>query len=125
MILSIGTIYYIYLSVVRPNVYETKTMKDETIFEVKRTNRGLTAECKIADGGINTVIALMQTLDRIRKELHKQVMTELKGRGFPLPPLEGIDKKLYEEVSEKLKTMTPEDAEQFIKDVHGLLVKGK
>lgn len=100
-------------------------MKENTIFEVKQTPQGLIAECTINDGGINTVIALMQTLDKIRKELHKKVMGELKNRGFPIPQIEGVDKKLYDEISDKLKEMTPDDAEQFIKDVHGLLVKGK
>jgi hypothetical protein len=48
-------------------------MKDEIIFEVKKTTKGLIADCNIESGGINTVIALMQTLDRIRKEDGEQV----------------------------------------------------
>ncbi len=100
-------------------------MEGKRIFEVKKTKNGLVAECLINEGGVNTVLALMQTLDRIRKELHTKVMEELKTRGFPLADIEGVDKKLMEEISEKVKKMTPEDSEQFMKDVHGLLVKGR
>jgi len=100
-------------------------MEGKRIFEVRKTEKGLIAECIINEGGVNTVLALMQTLDRIRKELLTKVMGELKTRGFPLSDIEGVDKKLIEEVSEKVKQMTPEDSEQFLKDIHGLLVKGK
>lgn len=100
-------------------------MNGETIFVVKKTKDGMSAECKITDGGVDTVLALISTLEKIKKQLAVGVFLDLKEKGLPIPTLDKENKKLYEEVATKLKTMTPDEAEQFIKDIHGLLVKGK
>lgn len=102
----------------------------ETIFLVtmNKNENQYDVYCNVnfsTDEGISITTELIKILTLTRNNLNDMLVFEMEKRGVVPKIFDEINHNRIEEIKNTIDKLSPDEAKEFIKDVHGILVKGK
>jgi hypothetical protein len=108
-------------------------MEDTSIFWINRWDDNTSKKhyeviCNVDysdDEGIKTLVELTEVLRTSVGKMAELLQQEMLKKGVVPVTNVKTGEHLLTEITQKLKDMSPTEARQFIKDMHGILVKGK